>query len=112
MKRPGGTWWEHRRDRELAALVDELALWGHEDLDDPGAGELAALIRRSAREAAGPHPADAVPGTAAHLELAAAAAREADAFRGSFLPQVVRNLTRARNHLRHARATRPADHQG
>ncbi|MEV8098211.1 hypothetical protein [Kitasatospora sp. NPDC085879] len=103
MQTLGGTWWERRRDRELAALVDELAVWGHEGLEDPGAAELAELIGRSAREVALSRLGEVVPAAAAHLELAAVAAGTADAFRGAFLPQVVRNLSRARRHLQDAR---------
>ncbi|MCU7826716.1 hypothetical protein [Kitasatospora sp. DSM 101779] len=109
MERLRGTWWERRRDRELAAIVDELAVWGHEDLEDPGVAELAGLIGETAREAAGSHLNGRVPGAAGHLDLAAESVRTADAFRGSFLPQVVRSLSGARHHLRRARGITAAD---
>nr|WP_095878084.1 hypothetical protein [Streptomyces sp. TLI_235] len=64
---------------------------------------MAELIGRSAREVALSRLGEVVPAAAAHLELAAVAAGTADAFRGAFLPQVVRNLSRARRHLQDAR---------
>jgi hypothetical protein len=108
-------WWTGRRDALLGALARELLLWGEDVLDDPGAGEIAALLADIAERAAADRR-DPVLGEAARLlDRAARECARADRFLGGFLPQVVRHLRTALDLLRQARQTlteRQVDHGG
>ena len=95
-------WWSVRRDVLLAAVAAELGLWAEDDLDDPGAGELARLAADIGAEATADGRPPALAAAGRLLTEAAAELHRADRFLGTFLPQVVRHLRAAHGLVRGA----------
>ncbi|MGW3078113.1 hypothetical protein [Kitasatospora sp. NPDC001132] len=97
-------WWETRRTARLAEVAYALEFFGAEPVEDPGAGELAAVAEVLAGEYRASDRGYAIHRAGDLLDRAATALHAADRLRGTAVPVVSHHLRRAAVALDDARA--------
>ncbi|GHE28600.1 hypothetical protein GCM10018781_80840 [Kitasatospora indigofera] len=88
-------WWVGRRDAALVRIAERMVFFGGEPVEDPGAAELADALAELAGEYLASARGEAVRRAGVLLHEAAGELRQADRFRGTLLPVVLRHMRRA-----------------